>query len=84
MGRSGAAAAFLAAAEFRSDAVRTFYGDPSLPSLPSEPFYPNLLHRSAAPTGQEIQGWVNSPLDILALEVTMAGGAEYSLAAQKR
>ena len=67
----------LGSGEFRGDAVRTFYGDPTLNPLPWEPFFANLLHRSMAPTSGEIAGWVNSSLDFVTLEVTLAGSLEY-------
>jgi Glycoside hydrolase family 44/Calx-beta domain/Domain of unknown function (DUF4214) len=77
LGRQAAARAFLGSGEFRGDAVRTFYGDPSLTPLPWEPFFINLLHRSQAPTAGEIAGWANSPFDFLTLEVMLAGSQEY-------
>jgi hypothetical protein len=76
-GRQAVAAVFLGSGEFRSDAVRTFYGDPSLNPLPWEPFFINLLHRSQAPSAAEVAGWVTAPLDFLTVEVILAGTQEY-------
>jgi len=84
LGRSGVASAILGSTEFRSGAVRTFYGDPTLTPTPFEPFFPNLLHRTAAPSSQEILGWANASVDLLTIEVTLAGSGEYYQSAQKR
>ena len=46
IGRSEVANEFLTSAEFRSDAVRTFYGDPSLNPLPPQ----HLPERPLLPT----------------------------------
>jgi hypothetical protein len=77
LGRQAVAGYFTGSAEFRSDAVRTFYGDPSLTPKPWEPFFVNLLHRSKAPASSEVAGWVNSGVDFLSLEVVLAGSLEY-------
>ena len=76
-GRQNGALAFLVSGEFRTDAVRTFYGDPSLNPLPWEPFFVNLLHRQQAPSGGELAVWVGSTLDFLTIEVALAGSQEY-------
>jgi hypothetical protein len=77
LGRQAVAGYFTGSAEFRSDAVRTFYGDPSLTPMPWEPFFVNLLHRNKAPAASEINGWVNTSTDFVSLEVTLAGSLEY-------
>jgi hypothetical protein len=45
--------------------------------LPYEPYLQNLLHRSAAPTASEINGWVNSGADFLSMEVSFASTMEF-------
>jgi Domain of unknown function (DUF4214)/Planctomycete extracellular len=74
-GRQAVAGAILDSVEFRGDAVRTFYGDPSLNPLPWEPFFINLLHRT--PSAAEISGWANTSIDFVTMEVLMAGSQEY-------
>jgi hypothetical protein len=84
LGRSGVAASFTGSGEYRSGAIRTYYGDPTLSPTPFEPYFPNLLHRTAAPGNSEIQGWVNSVMDSLSIEATLANTVEYIQSAQKR
>ncbi len=76
LGRTGVASAFLLSPEFRANAVRTFYGDPTLAVLPTQPFLPDLLHRSSAPTTAEVSAWVNSSLDLFGIETGFAASAE--------
>ncbi len=76
LGHAGVAGNFLASPEFRTDAVRTFYGDPSLPVLPTQPFLPELLHRSTPP-GDEVKGWVFSSLDLFGIETGFASSREF-------
>lgn len=76
-GRQAVAGAFLGSGEYRGDAVRTVYGDPSLSPSPWQPFFLNLLHRGQAPSAGEIAWWVKSPFDVLTLEAIMAGTQEY-------
>jgi hypothetical protein len=84
IGRSGVATSFTSSGEYRTGAVRTFYGDPSLSPKPFEPYFTNLLHRTAAPASQEIQGWVSTSMDSLTIETTLAETVEYIQSAQKR
>jgi hypothetical protein len=84
LGRGGIVAGFVQSAEFRVDAVRSFYGDPSLQPLPFQPFYPDLLRRPAAPLSAELAFWVFSPMDVLSMEVNIAASAEYFDDAQTR
>ena len=77
LGRSGVAQEFLGSSEFRSSAVRTFYGDRSLVPLPAQPFLPVLLHRGSSPAASEVAGWVGGPLDLFGLEAGFAGSAEF-------
>jgi acid phosphatase len=83
-GRAAVAVGFLNSAEFRGDAVRSFYGDPSLSPLPAEPFFPNLLRRASAPATWEVAFWVDSSLDLLGIEAGFAESQEYFMAAQLR
>jgi hypothetical protein len=84
VGRGSVAAGFLDSGEFRGDAVRSFYGDPSLAPLPSEPFFPNFLRRANAPAFWEIAYWVDNAQDLLTVEVGFAASQEYFNAAQMR
>jgi len=74
MGRAGLATLFVTCAEFRSDAVRTYYGNGS---QVAEPFFPGLLGRVNPPADGEVSPWVNSGLDLLSMEVSLAASAEY-------
>jgi len=62
-GRGALALSILRSQEFRSDVVLQFYF--------------GLLHRGTRVAAMEVAGWVNSPLDILALEVQFAGTPEF-------
>jgi hypothetical protein len=62
-GRASVALGFLASAEYRGDMVIQFYA--------------TLLDRVGAPTASEAAGWVNSGLDMLAMEAGFASSAEY-------
>lgn len=77
LGRAGVALAFTGSAEFRSGAVRTFYGDPTQSPRPYQPFFVDLLHRGAPPTAGEVQGWVNSTLDVLKIQLAFASSPEF-------
>jgi hypothetical protein len=77
LGRDGVAKAFEDSLEFRGGAVRTFYGDPTLTPFPYQPFFVNLLHRSAAPSADEVSGWVNQGLDLLSIEGALASSDEF-------
>ena len=39
--------------------------------------FADLLHRSSAPATAEINGWVNSGLDIYTIEISIAGSSEF-------
>ena len=68
------AGGFLSSLEFRTIAVGTLYGDPTLPPVP---FETDLLHRRARPAPAEVQGWVNPPLDLRSIGIRIASGEEY-------
>ena len=77
MGRASVANAFVRSGEFRGDVVQQLYGfsQAALSSVAS--LFPPLLHRPSAPTAVEVGGWVNSGLDILAIEVSFASSGEF-------
>jgi hypothetical protein len=77
VGRAGVANAFEGSTEYRSGAVRTFYGDPTLTPLHYQPFFANLLHRSAPPSAAEVNGWVPTGLDLLSIQAAFASGVEF-------
>jgi hypothetical protein len=77
LGRTGVAMGFVNSTEARTGEVRTFYGDPTLSPLPYQSYLPDLLHRSAAPSAGEINGWVGSGFDFLSLEVFFAASPEF-------
>jgi hypothetical protein len=62
-GRAAVALGFLGSAEYRSDTV--------------DQLYATLLDRSTAPAASEAAGWVNSGLDMLAMEDAFASSMEY-------
>ena len=63
--------------QFRQAAVQSFYGDSSQVPSPFLPFWPDLLHRTAVPAAADITYWVNTPFDLLSMEASIAGSAEY-------
>jgi hypothetical protein len=87
LGRAGVAQALLSSAEYRTLAVRGLYfTDPTqgssgaLPSIPAQwvgSTLPDMLHRSAAPAAAEVQGWVNSGMDLLSIEASIALSDEF-------
>ncbi len=78
-GFAGLANSILASSEYRSDAVRTLYGDPTLTPLPAQPYLIDLLFRQAAPTAAEVNAWVTSGPDVLSIEEAFAGTGEFFL-----
>jgi hypothetical protein len=77
MTRSMVATAFLTSPEFRGDVVQAMYGFSLAAPVAVPGLFPNLLHRVAAPGTAEINGWVNSGMDVLAIEAAIAGGSEF-------
>lgn len=63
--RAQVVAQFLNSAEYRTNVVVDLYA--------------NLLKRDAAPTAEEVNGWVQSGLDVLSMRVAFAGSLEYSV-----
>src|SRR5207244_10796274 len=62
-GRSSVAAAFLHSGEYRSDVI--------------EAYYTGLLQRSTAPSLAEVNAWVSSGLDLLAIRIGFEASQEY-------
>jgi hypothetical protein len=62
-GRAAVALGFLGGAEYRTDMV--------------DQYYATLLDRGGAPAASEAAGWVNSSLDMLAMEAGFASSMEY-------
>jgi hypothetical protein len=62
-GRTAVALGFLGSPEYRGDVVTDLYG--------------TLLDRLTMPTASDVAGWVNSGLDMLAIEAAFASGPEY-------
>ena len=57
----------------KSPAIGSFFFPPdSVVSM-----FANLLHRPVAPDRAEINGWVNSGLDIYTIESAIAGNSEF-------
>jgi hypothetical protein len=77
LGRSGVAGGLLSSPEFRDDLVGQLYGAPAAPAESVVSQYPDLLHRTSAPTAAEVGGWVNSGLDIRRIEQGFAASDEF-------
>jgi len=77
LGREGVAKLIVVLPEFRTGAVRTFFGDPTLVPLPYQPFFVNLLHRKTAPTAKEIDDYVKGGLGLSAIQASIAASDEY-------
>lgn len=67
----------VGAPEFRTGAVRTFFGDPTLNPLPYQPFFNNLLQRKAAPSPTDIANWVGSAKDLMSIQADFAATDEF-------
>jgi hypothetical protein len=76
-GRTAVAQGILLSTEFRSGVVQQIYGFTYAPSQSVASLFVNLLHRAAAPDAGEILGWANSSLDILSIEIAIAGSGEF-------
>ena len=77
LGRVGVANAFVHSSEFRGDVVQELYGFTYAPVQSVASLFVNLLHRTSAPAAAEINGWVNSGLDILTVDIAIAGSVEF-------
>jgi hypothetical protein len=76
LGRAGVAAAFVSSGEFRGEAVEELYGTPLAAPASVASVLPNLLHRTSAPSASEVSAWVNSGLDLLRVEASIATSSE--------
>jgi hypothetical protein len=77
VGRAAVINAFLSSAEYRADVVQQLYGFNLAPAGTEASLFDPVLHRAAAPGAGEINSWVNSPLDTLAIETALAGSGEF-------
>jgi Domain of unknown function (DUF4214) len=77
LGRTGVANEILASPEFRGDVVQQLYGFTSPPSASVANLFSNLLHRTSAPATADIDFWVNSKNDVLAIQASIAGSDEF-------
>ena len=77
LGRAGVANMFVHSAEFRADVVQELYGFTYAPAQSVVSLFADLLHRTSGPTAAEINGWVNSGLDIYSIEIAIAGASEF-------
>src|SRR5262249_2257149 len=82
-GYAGVARGFLASPEFRTGWVGALYFTNRHDSYSDpwpDPFFglvPGLLKRSRVPPAGEVASWVNSGLDLLRVEVSIASSPEY-------
>src|SRR5262249_36152053 len=74
MGRVAMARAFAGSAEFRGVEVRAFYGAAPVSAV----WVPDLLKRSTPLSNAEVNGWVNSGLDLLVIEQMILTSAEFA------
>jgi hypothetical protein len=63
LGRAGVARSFLGSSDYRTTVVQSYYLD--------------LLHRASLPAASEVNGWVNSGLDLLTIEFVFAITPEF-------
>lgn len=75
--RNGVASDVLKSNDFRTGAVRTFYGDPTLNPLPYQPYFRNLLRRTAAPDMIKVLEYVKSNQDLLNIQADFAETDEF-------
>ena len=77
LGEAGVANALLNSGEFRGDVIQQLYGFKPAPTATVASLFPNLMLRAAPPSSAEVNGWVNSGLDILTIAVDFAGSSEF-------
>ena len=77
LGRAGVAAGFLASSEFRALGVEQLYGFAAAPGSSLAGLFPDLLERPSAPAAVEVDGWVRSGRDLLALDALFAESREF-------
>ncbi len=76
-GRAAVTAGIVGSAEYRGLVVRTLYGFAAAPLSTVASIFPNLLHRTTAPTAGEINPWVSSGFDTLSICLAFASTAEF-------
>ena len=77
IGRASMVNMFLNSLEFRGNVVIQLYGFAPAPAITETSLFYPALHRPVAPSAAEISGWVNMPLDLLTIEVSIVGSGEY-------
>ena len=80
LSRAGVAGIFLGSQEFRGDVIQKMYSGSgtAAANLSTVVFqFPVLLKRAAPASAGEVNGWVNSGLDLLAVENALLGSNEY-------
>ncbi len=77
LGTSGLVSDIVNSAEFRDDVVEQIYsGIPPQPAVAVPSMFSTLLHRPTAGPA-DVSSWVNSNLDILAIEAGILGSMEF-------
>ncbi len=74
---TSAVSVMLQAPEFRTDVVNQLYGYKPAPVSSVASILPNLLQRTIPPSAAEVNGWVNSGLDLLSLETAFVMSLEF-------
>jgi hypothetical protein len=77
MGRAEAAGGIIYSAEFRQRFVTEFYGSTTFSNL-AQLGFPDLLHRTTAPSSAEISFWLNNNWDIRRVEAFFMSTAEFA------
>jgi hypothetical protein len=77
LGRALVAGGFLYSAEFRQRIVTNFYGATTVSSLIQLGF-PNLMHRTTAPSTSEVSFWANGTMDIRSIEAIFMSTPEFA------
>jgi hypothetical protein len=75
LGLAGVASAIVHSSEFRADVVQALYGSATAATVSVASLIPDLLHRHASTT--EVNGWVNSGLDIATIAQAFASTGEF-------
>ncbi len=76
-GRAAVANSLLSSAEYRGDVVQQLYGFTLAPTVSEASLFFPVLHRTKSPMPAEIAGWVNSSQDVLSIEFSFLGTAEF-------
>jgi hypothetical protein len=73
-GLATVATGIVHSAEFRAIQVQTMYGATTAQMIPT----PDILKRAVLASPAEINGWVNSALDLLSIETLFLSSAEFA------